>query len=190
MRHYTDHAKTLWWQCAVASPIQRWLLPTYGLRQLAVECCLQHHLVDYCRNPVVKVSMHVPRLHLHSVEIIIKHTLYQILNIYQMFIHQHKKLTKVCGLSPRVNYTARSTAKLVPTFADRGSHVVSTMDLQGCILASLDRSRYYFFQIAPQLYSRCWVDTIPSCFLWQIIFKQALIWTSNPVSWKLVLMVN
>jgi CBS-domain-containing membrane protein len=48
----------------------------------------------------------------------------------------------------------RLLAKLVPTFADRGWHVVSVTDPYGRILGFLDRSRYVFFQVAPQLYSR------------------------------------
>jgi hypothetical protein len=32
--------------------------------------------------------------------------------------------------------------------------VVSATDPHGRILGFLDRSRYYFFQVAPQLYSR------------------------------------
>jgi hypothetical protein len=44
--------------------------------------------------------------------------------------------------------------RLVPTFADTGCCMVSTMDTYGRVLAFLDRSHYYFFQIAPQLYSR------------------------------------
>jgi hypothetical protein len=38
----------------------------------------------------------------------------------------------------------------VPTFADRGCHVVSAMDPHGLILGFLDQSRYYFFQVATQ----------------------------------------
>jgi hypothetical protein len=38
--------------------------------------------------------------------------------------------------------------------ADRGFHVVSAMDPYGRILGVLDRSSYFFFQVAPQLYSR------------------------------------
>jgi hypothetical protein len=45
-------------------------------------------------------------------------------------------------------------AKLVPPSADTGSHVVSTTDSYSRVLESQDRSRYYFFQVAPQLYSR------------------------------------
>jgi hypothetical protein len=45
-------------------------------------------------------------------------------------------------------------AKLVPIFVDRGCHVVSVTDPYGRILRFLDRSRYFSFQVAPQLYSR------------------------------------
>jgi hypothetical protein len=45
-------------------------------------------------------------------------------------------------------------AKLVPTLPDRGCCVVSATDPHGRNLGFLDRSRYYFFQVAPQLYSR------------------------------------
>jgi hypothetical protein len=44
----------------------------------------------------------------------------------------------------------RLSAKVVPAFADRGCHVVSTADPYSRILGFLDRSRYFFFQIAPQ----------------------------------------
>jgi hypothetical protein len=39
-------------------------------------------------------------------------------------------------------------------FVARGCRVVSSMDLYGRILGFLDRSRYHFFQAAPELYSR------------------------------------
>jgi hypothetical protein len=39
------------------------------------------------------------------------------------------------------------------------------MDPHGCILSFLDWSRYYFFQVAPQLYSRGWVDPVPDPLL-------------------------
>jgi hypothetical protein len=48
----------------------------------------------------------------------------------------------------------RLSAKFVSTFADRECHVVSVTDRYGRILGFLDRSRYFFFQVAPQLYSR------------------------------------
>jgi hypothetical protein len=59
----------------------------------------------------------------------------------------------------------RLLAKLVPTFADSGCHVVSVTDPYGRILGFLDRSGCYFFQVAPQLYSRGWVDHVPDPLL-------------------------
>jgi hypothetical protein len=44
--------------------------------------------------------------------------------------------------------------EVVPTSADRGYCVVSATDPPCRILGFLDRSRYYFSQVAPQLYSR------------------------------------
>jgi hypothetical protein len=58
-----------------------------------------------------------------------------------------------------------SSAKLVPTFADRGCHVVSVTDPSCRILGFLDRTRYCFFQIAPQLDSRGSVDAVPDPLL-------------------------
>jgi hypothetical protein len=51
----------------------------------------------------------------------------------------------------------RLSVTLVPTFADREYHVVSVTDSYGRILGFLDRSRSFFFQVAPQLYSRGWI---------------------------------
>jgi hypothetical protein len=48
---------------------------------------------------------------------------------------------------------SRLSAKLVPTFVDRGCNVVSATVPYG-ILGFLDRSRYSFYQVAPQLNSR------------------------------------
>jgi hypothetical protein len=54
---------------------------------------------------------------------------------------------KLCGPSPQANYTYRAT-----TACQRSSWSVT--DPYGRILGFLDLSRYYFFQVAPQLYSR------------------------------------
>jgi hypothetical protein len=48
----------------------------------------------------------------------------------------------------------RLSAKLVPTFVERECRMVSAADPYGRNLGFLDRSSYYFFQVAPQLYSR------------------------------------
>jgi hypothetical protein len=55
----------------------------------------------------------------------------------------------------------RLSAKLVPTFADGECYMMSTTDPYCLILDFLNWSRYYFFQVAPQLYSRGWEDTVP-----------------------------
>jgi hypothetical protein len=65
-------------------------------------------------------------------------------------------MKKLRGLSPRENYALRATAASRPScakFVDRGCHVVSVTDHYGRILSFLDRSRYFLFQAAPQLYS-------------------------------------
>jgi hypothetical protein len=54
----------------------------------------------------------------------------------------------------------RLSAKLVPTFEGRGWHMVRT-DPYGRILGIVDRGNYYFFQVAPQLYPKGWVDPVP-----------------------------
>jgi hypothetical protein len=48
----------------------------------------------------------------------------------------------------------RFSGKSVPTFADSGCHAISMTDLYVGMLGFLDWSRYFFFQVAPQLYSR------------------------------------
>jgi hypothetical protein len=68
---------------------------------------------------------------------------------------------KTRGLIPQTNYTDRATTACRRSFADRECRVVSATDPHGRILGFLDRSRYYFFQVAPQLYSRGWLDPVP-----------------------------
>jgi CBS-domain-containing membrane protein len=45
------------------------------------------------------------------------------------------------------------SVKLVPTFTDRGCHVVCVMNPYSHILGILDQSHYFFFQVTTQLYS-------------------------------------
>jgi hypothetical protein len=54
-------------------------------------------------------------------------------------------------------------------FEDRGCRVFSATDPYGSILGFLDRRRYCLFQIAPQLYSWCWVDPVPD----PLLFRQS-----------------
>jgi hypothetical protein len=46
------------------------------------------------------------------------------------------------------------SAKSVPTFVDSGCHVVNVTEPYSHNLGFLDRSRYFYFQVSPQLYSR------------------------------------
>jgi hypothetical protein len=59
----------------------------------------------------------------------------------------------------------RLSTKLVPTLTDRRCHVVSVRNPYDRILWLLNRSRYFFFQLPPQLYSRSWVDPVPNPLL-------------------------
>jgi hypothetical protein len=64
--------------------------------------------------------------------------------------YQHK----ACATHFERPSDSRLSAKLLPTFADRGCRVVSVKDPYGSVLGFLDRSRYYCFRVAPQLYPR------------------------------------
>jgi hypothetical protein len=55
--------------------------------------------------------------------------------------------------------------EVVPTFADRECCEVSATDHPVVSLGFLDRSRYYFFQVAPQLSSRGLVNPVPDPLL-------------------------
>jgi hypothetical protein len=81
--------------------------------------------------------------------------------------HTNKKETPWPGSASELyrSSDSRLLPKLVPTFAARGWHVVSATVPYGRILGFLDQSRYFFFQVAPQLYSRGWVDPVPDLLL-------------------------
>jgi hypothetical protein len=53
----------------------------------------------------------------------------------------------------------------MPNFTDRRYHMVSVTDPYDRVLGFLDRSRYFFFQVSPQLYSQGWVDLVPDLLL-------------------------
>jgi hypothetical protein len=59
----------------------------------------------------------------------------------------------------------RLSAKLLPTFAGRVCHVISAANPHGRNFNFSDRSRYYFFKVAPQFSSRGWVDSVPDPLL-------------------------
>jgi hypothetical protein len=71
--------------------------------------------------------------------------------------HGYKR-NKLRGLSPLTNYNERETAalsaKLAPNFEDGWCDVVNVTDPYDRIHGFLDRSCYFFFQVAPHLYSR------------------------------------
>jgi hypothetical protein len=48
---------------------------------------------------------------------------------------------------------------------------VSAMDPYGLILGFIDRSHYFFFQVAPQLYSWGWVDPQLNWFHFYLLFE-------------------
>jgi hypothetical protein len=59
----------------------------------------------------------------------------------------------------------RLSAKLVPSFANRGVRCVQCNGSPWPCSQFLDRSLYFLFQISPQLYSRDWVDPVPDPLL-------------------------
>jgi hypothetical protein len=71
--------------------------------------------------------------------------------------------------SPRANYidlaTAASRRSQCQLLRKEGCRVVNVTGPYSRILGFLDRSRYFFFQVAPQLFSRGWVDPVPDTLL-------------------------
>jgi hypothetical protein len=59
----------------------------------------------------------------------------------------------------------RLSARLVPIFADRRVSHSQCGQSYGRNLGFLGQSRYFFFQLAPQLYSRGWVGPVPDPLL-------------------------
>jgi hypothetical protein len=75
-----------------------------------------------------------------------------------------RNLTKLRGLSPRAICTdqaIRLLAKLVLTFEGSRWQVVSVTEPYSRNFGFLERSRYFYFQVSPQLYSRGWVNLVP-----------------------------
>jgi hypothetical protein len=70
---------------------------------------------------------------------------------------KEQKKKKIRSFGPLANYADRATplvGEVAPTFADRGCREVGATDPPVVSLGFLDRSRYYFFQVAPQLSSQ------------------------------------
>src|SRR5215471_11420932 len=72
------------------------------------------------------------------------------------YIYLYLNLNSVALVRERTIPTERPppVGELVPTFADRGCHVVSATVPPAVNLCFLDRSRYFLIQVAPQLTSR------------------------------------
>jgi hypothetical protein len=87
-------------------------------------------------------------------------------------------------LSPRAKYTfpsdRRLSAKLVTDFVDMWWHVGSVTDTYDRILRFLDRSCYFFFQVALQLYSRRWLAPVPGALL---LRKSDSVWKRTRDCW-------
>jgi hypothetical protein len=84
-------------------------------------------------------------------------------NHWDPYFTDHPRIKFVAWARKQTISTERTppVSEVVPTFTNRGCHMISVTDLHGRILAFLDRSSYYFFQAAPKLYSRGWVDPVP-----------------------------
>jgi hypothetical protein len=78
-------------------------------------------------------------------------------------LYDKPKLNSVAWVRERTSPTERPplggevSANFWEYRVSRGQHNGSPLR----ILGFLDRSRYFFFQVAPQLYSRGWVDPVP-----------------------------
>jgi hypothetical protein len=90
-----------------------------------------------------------------------------------LFHRRYLKLKKKTPWSESASELYRSSdrrlsKKLLPTFADRECHVVSVTDPYGRILEFSGQEPLLFYQVAPQLYSRGWVDPVPDplLFVW------------------------
>jgi hypothetical protein len=88
------------------------------------------------------------------------------LAIYYIYKHNNKQTNSVVLVRERtIPSCRRLSAKLVPTCADIGCWVISTLGSYDRSLGFLDRS---LFHVAPQLYSRGCVDPVPDpLLLWK-----------------------
>jgi hypothetical protein len=106
------------------------------------------------------------------------------------------------SLTSKLNSLARVPERTIPTetlplvgevsakFADRGWNVFSVTDPYGRIFGFLDRSRYFFLQVAPKSYSRGWVDPVPDPPLKKSDNTGNLTWICSQELWLLDHRVN
>jgi hypothetical protein len=60
--------------------------------------------------------------------------------------------------------------------------MVSSTDPSDRNLGFLDRSRHFFFQVAPQLYSQAWVDPFQTHYFSENVVAQGIAGTSGSVT--------
>jgi hypothetical protein len=137
-----------------------------------------------CKRVEVLLELHKCDVSLRNVSTVIRHQLMkQISHKMRSFERTNKnsklsfmRIKDTTGLKKKTRWSEsvselyrqserHMSAKLVPTFADTGCRVVSSMDPHGRILGFLGRSRYFFFQVVSQLYSRGRVDPVPDPLL-------------------------
>jgi hypothetical protein len=75
-------------------------------------------------------------------------------------LHKRTKLNSVTGVRERTIPTERP-----PLVSEVSANFWGVTDPYGRILGFLDRSHYFFFQVAPQLYLRGWVVSVPDPLL-------------------------
>jgi hypothetical protein len=95
-------------------------------------------------------------------------------------MNQFKEVHTLVPCSFQINFNAKTkqsanelyrpsdrhlSAKLVPTIADRGVSRSQRAWSLTAVSGLLDRSRYFFLQVAPQLSSRGWVGPVPDPLL-------------------------
>jgi hypothetical protein len=113
-------------------------------------------------------------------------------NICRKFAEFHDRANLICHIKKTFWPESASelyrpsdrllSAKFVPNFVDRGCYVVSATNPNGRFLCFIDRSRCFFFQVAPQLYSRGSVDPVPDPLLRKSGRARKRTRTSGPVS--------
>jgi hypothetical protein len=107
----------------------------------------------------------IPWSSLHSTSLYLHFTLLHCIlcDFHHYFSHYFTTFISFCELYWLSD--SRFSVKLVLTSAERGCREVGITDPHRLILGYLDRIRNYFFQVAPQLYSRGLMDPIPDPLL-------------------------
>jgi hypothetical protein len=73
--------------------------------------------------------------------------------LHNLTVKKERKKTVILVHKRTIPSDRHLSAKLVPTFADRGCCILSTVDPYGRILGFLDRGSNFFFRVALILYS-------------------------------------